>query len=214
MPTDTEAEKKVNDDEVTKKLSRRQFNELENEDWLSIEDGESVIYWEHPHWIKYISALIFSVLLSALGAILFIWVRTAADLPEILNQTVYVFGGIFIIFGILMFGFELLKRYKTYYVITDRRLIRRTNIFRVDPDSTYFTSIQKSGSYKTGQAYVFGKLADFTGYDRLEYGEINLSTAGETGDDKIIDYVPDVYTFMTLLSNQRNKANNGNNGGV
>lgn len=202
MSTELDPEKKRSNDEIERRLQEKDYTRLEDKDWLSLEEGEHVVYWEHPHWFKYISDITFSFVMVAFGAFLFVF-QTTNEISYIPEYAFFWVGVVSIIFGFGVAGYQVLKRSRTYYIITDQRLIKRTNIFRIDPSSTYLANIQTADTYQSGRAYVSRLLADITGYERLEYGEIRLSTAGQSGDDKIITFVPDIYTFMTILSNNR-----------
>lgn len=102
-------------------------------DWITIQEGEDVLFWEHPSIIPPLGAMIFGLLIAVGGVYIALFIEMGV-------YSLYV-GGAVVLFGLMITAVEYIQRITTHYVITNKRIIKKTGVIRVDPIERDFSDI-------------------------------------------------------------------------
>lgn len=210
--------------------------DVENLGWLALGDGEKVVHWCHPSWIKYFIDILFSLTVMCIAvAMYYTQIYTSTGLSDSAASVVYYLSISLFLLGAGVIIAEIIHRYSTVYVITNKNIIKRTRVFLRDPQTTGIDNIQTHNIDQSIYGFVSTYVAKFlvwgdtrnntsketerdeersdeerSKYRKLEFGTIEYSTAGMSGNDMRLPYVPDVYEFHRKVASQNRYDEDGN----
>lgn len=160
--------------------------------WMSLTDDEEVLAWAHPSIFKYLSQIIYGlvVFFAGIGIIAFV------DIHPYVNYL----GGFAILSGIFWIGYEIADYMTTWYIVTNDHVIKKTAILGTDPDKLPVYRIEKTSPHKPFDPFkgVWDRL--------LGYGEITIYTGATSDAEMFMGYVPDPDLFATVLDMSSNAA--------
>lgn len=157
-------------------------------DWLSLDDGEEVVWTGKPRLRRIISNVVTFVVWS-LAAFAAAFVLTAVlnvELP-VPDQAVWAVAVLWALFQAVTPVRAYLRTKNTDYLLTDENVYKKTgvwseNVTRIGVDNVQNTQLKKS---------FFGNVFD--------YGTILLSTAGGSGVEMAIEDLDDPDELRTEL---------------
>lgn len=125
-----------------------------------MQPDEEIVYSTHPTRLVLLLPLMLTLTIA--GVAVAIWMQTALD-------AVLVGGGILTLMGASWLLFELVVLRSNEFVVTSRRIIKRTGVFNKRSTDTYLDKINNVDHYQT----IWGRM--------LGYGTVEVDTASETG---------------------------------
>lgn len=170
-------------------------------DWLSLDEGEEVVWTGKPRLRRIVSDVVTFVVLS-LAAFAAAFVLTAVlsvELP-VTDRTVWAVAVIWTLVQAVTPARAYLRTTNTDYLLTDENVYKKTgvwseNVTRIGVDNVQNTQLRKS---------FFGNLFD--------YGTILLSTAGGSGVEMSIEDLDDPDELRTELRARIAEAGDGGRG--
>lgn len=178
---------------------RKNVQDIENSDWLEISDSEGVIMWSHPSLIPklpYLFAGFIGILMGFYG-IYWVYTREAVEASIITIGTPALVS----LFSLVVIVYELAIYFTTFYVFTNKKVVRKVgiiardtfllkyvNIQHVDPNQTIFQRIFKIGDIElssSGTKEPEVNLTDVKNYKKTNglintgknYGQVPRSEA-------------------------------------
>jgi uncharacterized membrane protein YdbT with pleckstrin-like domain len=159
---------------------------VENEDWLSLDAGEEVVWSGGPR----IRRILPDVARSAFWALVFLAGAVVGPRyapPSIPDIAVVGVALLLSVASVRSAAMAYLRTRNTAYVLTDRNVYEKTgvwstNVIRVGVGNVQNTRLEKG---------VLGNLFD--------YGTVAVSTAGSSGDDLALTDLNDPETFRNEL---------------
>lgn len=170
-------------------------------DWLSLDEGETVIWWGQPR----LRRILPRAAKSAVWVVLFLALAAVGPrfAPPRVPPLAVVVGGLLlaVLSAVPVLGAYARTR-NVYYVLTDRNVYRKrgvlsTNVTRVGVGNVQNTRLAK----------------DFLG-NLFDYGTVEISTAGSGGADLAVTDLDDPETFRAELREVmgRHRAADGRSG--
>ena len=141
--------------------------------------NEAVLEDVNPAWSAYVGSLLFATLLL-LGA------TAEATVVDSQNDAggAAVMG--IVVFGVI-FGYAAYRRYRTHYIVTDSRVIKRTGIFL------------NSSTEEAGYEMITGVGVDASRFQSLfGNGAVNVATSGGVGTIELAG-APDAQELANLI---------------
>jgi hypothetical protein len=129
---------------------------------VQLMQNEAVLEDVNPAWSAYVGSLLFGVLLllAALAEATFVDNQNDAGATVIMG---------IVVFGVI-FGYAAYRRYRTHYIVTDSRVIKRTGI------------MLNSSTEEAGYEMITGVGVDASRFQSLfGNGTVNVATSGGVG---------------------------------
>lgn len=156
---------------------------VESKKWYQSSPGEKILWESHPSFLLWLPKIAAGVILGLSAFILAPYVQFFTNQP---TAVVYILLAL-IPFGFGMSGFFILKFKKTWYVITNRRVIEKTKIIGRDSSSKPHHEIVRTDVFISTIAAI---LSRFTSED---IGDIEVRTADDTGEAFRMRQIPEVH---------------------
>lgn len=142
------------------------IDRIKNESWLNLGKEEEVLWWGNPSIIPYLPMfIIFSLAIPASGIAYYytpIGVEVFAAIP----------------IALALIGYEYLKIRRTFYVVTDEQTAYKIGIISRDTMDIPYHKVQ----HVSFSQDIPGRL--------LNYGDIIITTAGTSKDEKVFNNCP------------------------
>lgn len=92
-------------------------------------DEESIVFWEHPSILPKLGVMVIGIMIMLIA----VWAAFRTELG------VYALVGI--PFGLLVIITEYIIWSSMHYIITSKRVMKKTGVFRVDPEERDFSDV-------------------------------------------------------------------------
>lgn len=167
-------------------------------EWVTLTEGEEVIWANHPSILPYILALVGEIVLVLLGLIILVAGGIGALLGLSLNVQVPVLAIslstaialILILLGVAGIASSLVTRWSTRYVVTTDELYKKTGIISRTVQNTRIGQVQNTSF---NQSWL-GRLAS--------YGDVFISTAGTGGTEITFRHAPAPAEVVETITRQ------------
>ncbi|WP_415379228.1 PH domain-containing protein [Halosimplex sp. TS25] len=164
-------------------------------EWLSLDPGEEVVWSGRPRVWRIAGTVAGGAVLTllAFGGAVAVSLGAVPGLDGLAGSSNAVVWGIAVLIALSQIGsvaFAYLRVQHTDYVLTDRRIYRKTGIFSETVTGVGVDRVQNTTLRKD----VAGNLFD--------YGTVSISTAGSGGTDLAITDLDDPETFRDRLQEQ------------
>lgn len=150
-------------------------------------EGEEVQYWEHPSIIPAIPGFVVGTVgvLSGIAGFFF----TPLDYYALL----------LVPFGTLLFLSEYVQRITTHYILTDKKVIRKTGILSVNPRDLDYSDVEDVDPMQGKDGIVNAIIERHL----FGYGDIYLTSASgtELELDNVASY-QEFYDFMSMKNSE------------
>jgi uncharacterized membrane protein YdbT with pleckstrin-like domain len=157
-------------------------------DWLHLSDDERVLWLTHPSiYTQLPGALVGAGLLAIGGAFALSGALENVQLGPV-EGSVALLG--LVPLALLAILPDHLRRTSTYYVVTDRQVVRKSGIVRRDVDPIRLDQIADIEYTQS----IWGRP--------LAIGDVQIMTPGTGGADMTLRNVPHIYEFTRLLSGE------------
>lgn len=176
--------------------TQQEYQDISNKDWLSLDNEEVILWWENPSLIPYFKILIPPVIGILLGFAYIYFTLTGETLQYIPSEYVWYPPALVISISTATVGLEWYKIRKTFYVMTNKKIIYKKGIFgQKDTNNISFDKVQ---NVEFNQRFH---------ENLLNYGDILVYTAGSSGLEQRLKYVPypDIVTKLLYDSKQAYK---------
>jgi len=174
-------------------------------EWLSLDEGEAVVWVGEPRIWRIADTVARAVVVTVVAAAVAVYVSLEVDpavwgLPQ--YTTTLVWGGAVVValLQIKSVTVDYLRVDKTDYVLTNRRVYRKTGILSETVTNVGVDRVQNTTLHKD----VTGNLFD--------YGTVSISTAGSGGSDLVVTDLDDPETFRDRLQEQVRAATESESG--
>lgn len=147
-------------------------------EWLSLDQGESILWSGNPTTKSIAGVIMFSVIII-IGVPIF-W-------KPLLGIVVGV------MFGAVLTGFSFLHLKNTEYVLTSKNVYEKTGVLSTNVTKVGLSKVQDTG-FSQG---VFGNVFD--------YGNVDISTAGGSGDEITFSAIPDYKKVKDRINREIDK---------
>lgn len=160
---------------------------IEEYDWMNLEEDEEVLWKSHPSIIPKIPELIFAGIAVIAAFAVPIMLPEYLEFEMTLLQKVGLWAFLFI--GAILGGVVTYLRVKsTFYVFTDDKVVRKRHIFRVKSQETPYEKVQ---NFEYNQSLL----------ERIiNIGEVSIWTAGSGGKEYQLDEIPNPKKPNKILS--------------
>jgi uncharacterized membrane protein YdbT with pleckstrin-like domain len=157
-------------------------------EWLHLNDDEEVLWLTHPSIYSQVPGVLLGAGLIIIGGT----ISLSGVLENVqigpLNGTMAILG--LVPLGILSVLPDHLRRTSTYYVVTDRQVVKKIGIVRRDIDPIRLDQI---ADIEYTQSVWERPLA---------IGDVQIMTPGTGGADMTLKDVPHLYEFIQVLSGE------------
>lgn len=155
---------------------------IHSEKWFNPSEGEEVLWYSHPSLIMRLPQLLSGVIMAFFAAVAAVYLYVWQDLPiEIIGLVVAM-----IPFCLAFSGYQLLRFKNTWYVITNRRIIQKTQILGRGTTSNPHREITRVDISVDAFEWFINKI---TGED---IGDMIVRTADDSGETAIIENIPEI----------------------
>lgn len=163
------------------------LDNVENYDWMNLEEDEEVKFRAHPSIIPHIPEFLFSGLAIIAAFAVPILIPQYFEFELTLLQQVGI--GAFLFIGATLGAVgTYLKVKSTFYVFTDDKIVRKRHIFRVQSQETPYEKVQ---NFEYNQSIP----------ERIiNIGTVSIWTAGSGGKEYQLDDVPNPKKANKILS--------------
>ena len=157
-------------------------------DWLHLSDDEQVLWLTHPSIYTQLPGVLVGVGLVLIGG--------AVALSGVLETIQFgpVEGPVALLglvpLALLVILPDHLRRASTYYVVTDRQVVKKSGIVRRDVDPIRLDQIADIEYTQS----IWGRP--------LAIGDVQIMTPGTGGADMTLRSVPHIHEFTLLLSSE------------
>lgn len=158
---------------------------VEDYDWMALEEGEEIKYRTHPSIIPHIGEFIFS-LGVIIASVAFPFLYGDVIGLELRFKLAIAFIGF--ILGTLTGVGQYLRIKSTFYVFTDDKFVKKKHIFRIDKSEAPYNKVQ---NFDYTQSLL----------DRvLNIGTVSVWTAGSSGKEYTFSDIPNPKKASKILS--------------
>lgn len=159
---------------------------IEDKKWLDLSDGETVLWWDHPHIIHYTGGIASSCMIMLGGIALLFY-----DIPFI---TEGLYPLLLVPVGLGFFFWQLLRRANHYYVATNYKIVEKRGIFSRNRDPIHYDRMQDTITDESVAERIISLLPGFN------IGDIIISTAATDRAEMVLYDVPDVHQVSQLIA--------------
>jgi uncharacterized membrane protein YdbT with pleckstrin-like domain len=178
---------------------------MTEQEWLSLDEGEEVVWAGEPRIWRIVDTVARAVAVTVVAAAAALYVSLEVDpavwgLPQYTTTLVWGVAVVVALLQIKSVTVAYLRVDKTDYVLTNRRVYRRTGIFSETVTNVGVDRVQNTTLRK-----------DLTG-NLFDYGTVSVSTAGSGGSDLVVTDLDDPETFRDRLQEQVRAATESESG--
>lgn len=162
---------------------------IHSESWFNLGQGEEVLWYSHPSFVMWIPALAGGLIFALLGLLTAVYVLLFLDLPMVV-----VYGALAAVpIGLVITAWKYLVFKNTWYVITNKRIIKKTDIIgRSTSSKTHDDIVRVDVSVRSIDAIVSKFVSE-------DIGSIVVRTADDTGQRFTMEQIPSVSNAETML---------------
>lgn len=155
-------------------------------DWVTLTDGEEVVWSGRPSIYPIVSSLLAGALLVVGGFVLYNLLP--ADLA--FRWVAYLLVPV----GLLLMAVAYVRHTATRYVVTSNEVYKKTGLFSRDVTSLRLDRVQNTS------------FTQSLGQRLLSYGDVNVDTAGSGGTEIVFEDVSDPQEVSSLLTRQLDRT--------
>ncbi|WP_254536331.1 PH domain-containing protein [Halomarina litorea] len=155
-------------------------------DWVTLTDGEEVVWSGQPSIYPILSSLVAGFLVALGGFVLYIL------LPQDLAFRWVVY--LLVPLGVLLMGVAYVRHTATRYVVTTNEVYKKTGLFSRDVTSLRLDRVQNTS------------FSQSLGQRLLSYGDVNVDTAGTGGTEITFESVANPQKVSSLLTRQLDRT--------
>lgn len=156
----------------------------EKTEWLKLNKGEDILYWEHPTILVAIPSIVTGIIIALVGVIATLLFREVVSWYLLL----LVPGG-----GIITFH-EYLNWVTRHYVLTTKRVVKKTGIMSRDVDELTYEDIMNMNDNQSIVERLF------------RFGDIIIYTAGTASAEMELENIPKLSKASDILSEKSSAA--------
>jgi len=165
-------------------------SELEQLSWFSKDEDEEIVLFENPSVIPYLGELVAAILLI-IGS----FIAGIVGYFKIGTIALLLLLGVPI--GILEFVKVYLQIINVFYIITNQRIMYKSGIIRNDTNkATNFDQLQNISVEITAREKIVAWILNKISSSLEKYGDVYISTAGQSGDNMKFDGVKRPHRFQ------------------
>lgn len=166
--------------------TQKEFQDISNKDWLSVDNEEVILWWDNPNLLPYLKVLIPPVIGVLIGFAYIYGIFSGFTGQYIPSDYIWYPPLVLIPLSVLTFGLEWYKIRKTFYVMTNKKIIYKKGIFgQKDTNNISFDKVQ---NVELNQRFH---------ENLLNYGDLLIYTAGSAQLEQKLKYV----TYPELVTN-------------
>lgn len=158
--------------------------------WVTLTDGEKIVWSGHPSLVPYLMAAAGSILLIGLGALVWLLgegiVDVGFDLPGMVPWR--ILAGLIVLVGVVGLVGELISWWSRLYVVTTEEVYRKHGIVSRKVTNLSHGQIQNT----TFSQSILGRL--------LSYGNVKIDTAGGDGAEVVFKNVGDPESVVSRIT--------------
>jgi uncharacterized membrane protein YdbT with pleckstrin-like domain len=167
----------------------------DNYEWLSLDPDESVVWSGKPRVWRIAGTAVGAAVVSLLAVAGAVFVTTQvpldpAEFPVNPGLAVWAVAALVVASQVLGVAWAYLKVEHTDYVLTDRRIYRKTGVVSETVTSVGVDRVQNTTLHKDWRGNLF------------DYGTVAVSTAGSGGADLTVSDLNDPEAFRDALQEQ------------
>lgn len=159
-------------------------------DWVTLTDGETVVWESRPAIYPYLWGAAKALLVSAVGVGL--WLVSAGvievDVPVPSGTTVVAVAGVLVVLGVASAGSTLLTWSSIRYLVTTEEVYTKEGALSRTVTNLRVERIQNTAFSQS----MAGRL--------LSYGNVVIDTAGGGGAEMVFEHAPDPETAVTRIT--------------
>ena len=164
-------------------------------EWLSLDEGEEVVWSREPRVWRIADTAARAVVVTAVAAAAAVYVSLEVDLAVwgLAQYTTTLVWGVAVVVALLQVAsvtVAYLKVNRTDYVLTNRRIYRKTGVLSETVTNVGVDRVQNTTLHKDARGNLF------------DYGTVAVSTAGSGGSDLVVTDLDDPETFRDRLQEQ------------
>lgn len=130
-------------------------------DWINLQEDEEILFWEHPSIVPVLFTVVIGVLISLVG----IYAAYNSPLGYVALLAIPV--------GMIVAASEYIRRLFIHYIITNNRVIKKTNIIRLDPEELDFEDVDSIDPTQ-GKDGIWNAIIERA----FGYGDFVINTTG------------------------------------
>lgn len=159
--------------------TQQEYQDISNKDWISLDNEEVILWWDNPSLIPYLRILIPPVIGILIGFAYIYATLTGVTQQYIPSQYVWYPAIIMISLSTAVLSLEWYKIRKTFYVMTNKKIIYKKGIFgQKDTNNISYDKVQNAEFNQKFHENL------------LNYGDILVYTAGSSQLEQRLKYVP------------------------
>jgi hypothetical protein len=155
---------------------------LQSQKWFNPSKGEEVLWYSHPSFIMRMPQLFAGVVMAILATAASIYLYFFQDIPI---EVIYLLLALIPI-SLAFSGYKMIVFKNTWYVITNRRIIKKKKIIGRETTSNPHREIVRVDVNVSTFEAIVSKL---TGED---IGDMVVRTADDTGERFVITNIPEI----------------------
>lgn len=169
-------------------------------DWITIQDDEKVLLWEHPHIIPPLVSIIGAMVSALFGLVLILF--DPFGLVETSPGTFIKFaqmgaGAFLIISAVIIASTNTIRWVTTHYIITSKRIIKKKGIIQIDPVEKDWSDID---SIDPVQGNLSDGILSAISERIFKYGDMDI--ASDSGNDIHLENVASYSDYHEKISRQ------------
>lgn len=166
--------------------------------WVTLTEGEEVLWDEHPSLLPYLVGLIGEIVLIFLGLFILIagglggllGLSLDLEVPVVAISISTAIALVLILFGLLGLTRTLLTWWSTRYVVTTDELYKKTGVISRSVQNTRMEEVQNTSFDQSW----FGRLAS--------HGDVHIATAGTGGTEITYRHAPGPAEVVETITRQ------------
>lgn len=168
----------------------------ENPDWVTLTDGEEVLWHSRPAIYPYAWATARALVVSIAGAALLLLSRGVfagrlpVDIAAVPELYLVVAGGVLVVYGVVRASVQVLQWASVQYLLTTEELYTKRGLFSRTVTNLRIERVQNT----TFSQSVLGRV--------LSYGDVAISTAGGGGVEMVFRDAPDPEHVVERITRQ------------
>ena len=176
--------------------TQQEYQDISNKPWLSLDNEETILWWDNPSLLPYLRILIPPALGILIGFAYIYATLTGFTGQYIPQSYIWYPAAIMIPLSTAILGLEWYKIRKTFYVMTNKKIVYKKGIF--GEKDTNNISYDKVQNVEFNQRFH---------ENLLNYGDLLIYTAGSSQLEQRLKYVsyPELVTKLLNDSKQAYK---------
>ena len=164
-------------------------------EWLSLDEDEAVVWAGEPRIWRIADTVARAVVVTVVAAAVAVYVSLEVDpavwgLPQYTTTLVWGAAVVVALLQVTSVTVAYLKVNRTDYVLTNRRIYRKTGVLSETVTNVGVDRVQNTTLHKDARGNLF------------DYGTVAVSTAGSGGSDLVVTDLDDPETFRDRLQEQ------------